>query len=203
MELQPRFLAQRAEAAMRFHFTDVRSLAFQTYYVRVTNDRAGFLQRPNFFQEFKSQYALQGIDSAQLLQLEASKPRMLRCVVRDHLVPLYRQYFADAVLTHAGLQVHKNLNSFFTKFVHTFRPEEYCALDNPIKELLGLKRENFVSSFLAISAAYQVWIQRHPHALDTLRSAVPPSAHGYSAQMTDVKLLDLYFWHRANKAGAP
>jgi hypothetical protein len=127
---------------------------------------------------------------------------MLRSVNQDRLVPLYRQYFADAPLTHVGHTVHRNLNSFFTKFVHTFRPKEYCALDNPIKELLGHKRENFVNSFFAISAAYGAWIQRHPQSIISLREAVPLQARELSNKMTDVKLMDLFLWHRANKASA-
>ena len=75
----------------------------------------------------------------------------------------------------------------------------YCALDNPIKALLGLKRENFFPSFLAISAAYRTWISEHPDAMKAVRAEVPPC---YSSQMTDLKLLDLVLWQRANKATA-
>jgi hypothetical protein len=201
-EFPPATLAERARIAMRFHFTDARSLRFQEYYVRVTNDHSYFLRQENFFRTFKTQYSLQGIDGRHLALLESNKKRLLRCVARDRLVPLYRQFFADATILHKGLPVQKNLGSFFAKFVHTFNPTVYCALDNPIRELLGLKRESFFQSFLAISAAYRTWISRNPQSMAVLRAAVPTSARRYSDQMTDLKCLDLVFWQRANEATA-
>jgi hypothetical protein len=201
-ELPPATLAERAHAAMRFHFTDARSLRFQEYYVQITNNRLLFLQQADFFRTFKTRYSLQGIDEGHLARLEANKRKLLRCITCDRLVPLYRRYFADATILHKGQPVQKNLSSFFAKFVHTFNPEKYCALDNPIRELLGLKREGFFLSFLAISAAYLTWISQHPEFMAQVRAAVPASAQRYANQMTNLKLLDLVFWQRANEGDA-
>lgn len=199
-ELPEASLSERARIAMQFHFSDARSLRFQDYYVRVTNNQTYFLQQDGFFRVFKTQYSLQGIDGRHLELLESNKRKLLRCITQDRIVLLYRQYFADATILHKGLPVKKNLGSFFAKFVHTFNPVMYCALDNPIRELLGLKRESFFQSFLAISAAYRTWISKFPHSMEVVRAAVPESAQRYSNQMTDLKLLDLVFWQRANEA---
>ena len=185
---------------MRFHFTDGRSLEFQKYYVQITGNRQRFLGGTPFFRTFKTRYALQGIDARCLARLEASKHELLNCITSDQLVPMYQRYFADTEIRHGNQVVRKNLGSFFAKFVHTFNPEQYCALDNPIRELLGLKRESFFQSFLAISEAYRKWIAQHPDSMSQVRSAVPASARCYSEQMTDLKLLDLIFWHSANGA---
>ena len=196
-ELPAASAADRARVAMLFHFGNERSSKFQRYYIRVTNNRPQFLQTKDFFRTFKTEYALQGVDAGHLTLLEGSKPRLLSMITRDRLVPLYREYFADGTILHKGHPVHKNLGSFFAKFVHTFKPETYCALDNPIRELLGLKRESFFQSFLAISAAYRTWISKYPECMAQVRGAVPDDARSHTDQMTDLKLLDLIFWQRA------
>ena len=201
-ELPAADVVERTRVALLFHFANERSLKFQDYYIRVTDNRPNFLQTRGFFRTFKTQYALQGVDEGHLALLEGNKPKLLAYIARDRLVPLYRAYFADAVILHKGHPVHKNLGSFFSKFVHTFVPEMYCALDNPIRELLGLKRESFFQSFLAISAAYRGWICKYPECMAQMRGAVPHDARRYTDQMTDLKLLDLVFWQRANQPSA-
>lgn len=44
--------------------------------------------------------------------------------------------------------VKKRLGSFFVKSVHTFQPNKYCALDNPIKKYFGLENESFFVAFI-------------------------------------------------------
>ena len=191
-------LSDRARVAMQFQFPDSGS-SFQGYYVQVTNNRHYFLQQDDFFRKFKAQYHLQGIDRGYLDFLEDNKIELLDFITQDQIVPLYIKYFANATILHRGEAVQKNLGSFCAKFVHTFNPTKYCALDNPIRELLGFTHESFFQSFLAISAAYRTWISEHPDAMKAVRAEVPAC---YSSQMTDMKLLDLVLWQRANKATA-
>ena len=142
--------------------------------------------------------SLQGIHLGYLDLLEEKKTELIRRVKNDELVSLYWEHFGDAEILHKEQAVRKNLGSFFAKFVHTFNPEQYCALDNPIRKLLGLKNESFFQSFLVISAAYRIWISQNPVSMAQVRSAVPASAQNKADRMTDLKLLDLVFWYRAN-----
>lgn len=190
-----------AVQAIAFHFGDTGSKAFQVYYRKVTGNQTEFLRSTAFFRHFKSKYSLQGIDGGYLDRLEASKDSILRLINDDHLAELYAAYFANVELKHGAGTSRKNLGSFFAKLVHTFKPDMYCALDNPIKDALGLKNESFYIAFLVVSAAYREWARDNPGLMRRIRAELERNETGraYSPAMTDLKLLDLVFWHRANR----
>ena len=96
----------------------------------------------------------------------------------------------------------KNLGSFFAKLVHTFCPDKFCALDNPIKKHFGLGKESFFMAFIVVSQAYQEWAKDNPILMRQIRDELEknPVAKSYSAKMTNLKLLDLIFWYRANRS---
>ena len=190
-----------ANSAFDFHFTDRNSLAFQEYYCRTIANRETYLFTPNFFRVFKQKYALQGIDGNHLDRLEQEKEKILRLVDDDNLPKLYHEFFVDVSLQHAESVVRKTLASFFAKFVHTFRPDEYCALDNPIKDYLGLRRESFYIAFVVISQAYKEWASENQRLMQQIRIELENNKIGksFSNKMTDLKLLDLIFWYQANK----
>jgi hypothetical protein len=190
-----------AEKVVAFHFSDKTSLAFQDYYVATIANRQHFLNSKDFFLKFKKMYSLQGIDRAYLGSLERQKESLLDHLDRNDLVAIYLDYFAYASIRHGSKFVTKNLASFFAKFVHTFKPADFCALDNPIKNYFGLSREGFYLSFLMISSAYQSWISENVPLMTQVRHQLElhETARRYSSKMTDLKLLDLIFWLKANK----
>lgn len=190
-----------ARHAFAFHFSDRKSLAFQEYYGRVTGNREAFLKMPGFFREFKAQYSLQGIDNDCLDRFEKKKRAMLELIETDRLAELYDRHFTDVKVKHGAGTSRKNLGSFFAKLVHTFKPDMYCALDNPIKDALGLKNESFYIAFLVVSAAYREWARENPGLMRRIRAELERNETGraHSPAMTDLKLLDLVFWHLANR----
>ena len=192
-----------AKKSFAFHFRDGTSTKFQDYYIATINNRKYFLESENFFAKFKKMYSLQGIDNAYLFRLEREKKNLLDKLDKNDLVSIYLDYFAHALIKHGTKSVKKNLASFFAKFIHTFRPNEYCALDNPIKNYFGLSNESFYLSFLIISTAYKSWINENTHIIAQVREQLKLNRVGndYSNQMTDLKLLDLIFWLKANKIG--
>lgn len=200
-ELEAPHAASRAEVAMAFHFNDAGSHAFQDYYMRILENREVFLATPDFFTTFKRRYSLQAIDREYLVNLEGKKEVLLEYLDADDLNGLYFGYFANADLRHKGESVRRNLGSFFAKFVHTFKPTEYCALDNPIKNLLGLEKESFFMAFLAISSAYRSWVTTSPSTLAAIRALTSKDKEidRYVSRMSDLKVIDLIFWQRANK----
>ncbi len=187
--------------AFIFHFNDAASLDFQMYYVETISNRANFLGSERFFARFKKQYALQGIDNAYLDRLESEKLSIMSLVEQGDILKLYFDYFANAQIKHHDKSVSKNLGSFFSKFVHTFKPNDYCALDNPIKNYFGLKGESFYVAFLIVSNAYNNWVNEHSSIIDNIRTQLELDNIGksFSPSFTNLKLLDLIFWYIANK----
>lgn len=191
-----------ANAAFDFHFKDRNSRVFQAYYCEIVSNREAFLSDPKFFHKFKQKYSLQGIDSKHLARLEQEKKKILQLIDDDNLPKLYYEFFADVYLQHAENVVRRTLASFFAKFTHTFSPDKYCALDNPIKDYLGLRREGFYIAFVVISQAYKEWASENPRLMKQIRMELENNKIGksFSDKMTDLKLLDLIFWYQANKA---
>ena len=148
------------------------------------------------------QYALQGIDRAYLDRLETDKEIILHLIDNDNLADMYFRYFAGAQLQHKKGAVTRNLVSFFSKLVHTFAPEKYCALDNPIKQYLKLGNESFYIAFFVVSHAYREWASENPELIQQIRRQLEQHKTGceFSAKMTNLKLLDLIFWYQANIA---
>ncbi len=191
---------REARDAFSYHFQDTRSFAFQRYYNETVANREGFLSTPDFFRRFKQQYALQGIDGAYLDRLESEKETILYLIDNDELAKIYFKYFAEAPLQHGDKIVKKNLGSFFSKLIHTFLPNKYCALDNPIKKYFGLGIESFFIAFIIVSKSYCEWTKENIVLMQKIRMEINSNNTGklYSAKMTDLKLLDLIFWYQAN-----
>lgn len=178
-----------------------RPNGFHNYYFQILNNEERFLENNGFFREFKSQYSLQGIDNKCLENLESKKIEMLSLIKQDRLFELYSHHFASVQIRHKDHFVNKNLGSFFAKFVHTFRPADYCALDNPIKNYFGLKNESFFIAFLAFSKAYKIWSERESSTISIIRrefKGVDKQICFRHDKMSDLKILDLIFWTKAN-----
>lgn len=184
------------------HLDDKASKSFQDYYFTILDNEELYFSSTNFFSQFKKQYALQGIDNDSLNKFEKEKEDILRKIREDDLATLYfEKFYKVAVKDGAGFK-KKNLGSFFTKLVHTFRPDEYCALDNPIKNYFGLSQESFFISFLIISSEYKKWAtdnnELHNIIKEKLQQADNQGIMKFD-KLTDLKLLDLIFWSKANR----
>lgn len=184
-----------------FHFSDYRSSAFQRFYFNTINNEAFFLSTPNFFSQFKYQYALQGIDKSFLLKLEDNKSRILQLIRDDDLATLYFEYFFKTKLKHGDKFIEKDLGSFFAKLVHTFNPARYCALDNPVKNYFGLVKESFFVAFHIISKAYYTWGKNNKEIFEqikTMLGQIDKENLIEQEKLTGLKLLDLIYWTKAN-----
>jgi phage anti-repressor protein len=187
-------------AACSFHFNDIGSLEFQIYYRSTVGDRLKFLETADFFRTFKQKYSLQGIDGSYLDRLEREKEIILHLIERNELTKLYFNYFAEAEIIHGNRIVRKNLGSFFAKLAHTFNPDKYCALDNPIKDLFGLGKESFYIAFIIVSSAYREWAYENADIMNVIKNEFSQDniAEPFKMEMTNLKLLDLIYWHQAN-----
>ena len=190
-----------AISRLHFHISDTRSIRFQKYYFQISCDKDRFLADSYFFKRFKQQYSLQGIDNDYLNFLDDEKPAILKLIYERELSRLYLKYFAKAKIKHGAFTKEKDLASFFTKLVHTFLPDEYCALDNPIKNYFGLKNESFFTAFIIMSNAYQSWLMNNNQMIYEIRNKLISIDNNnilVAEKLTDMKILDLIFWVEAN-----
>jgi hypothetical protein len=175
---------------------------FQEYYFTILENKKYLLKEPNFFREFKVKYSIQVIDKEYLDDLENHKSEIYNRIINNQLSELYFERFYKAKIKTKNGYTLKNLGSFFSKLVHTYSPNEYCALDNPIKNYFGLKYESFYTSFIVISSAYKNWVLENEDLIKTLRYKFEQKdINGYFEhdKISDMKLLDLIFWSKANK----
>lgn len=189
------------ETSLRFHLTNKSSISFQNYYFSTLTNEDYFLSSPTFFREFKKMYSLQGIDNGYLDRLESDKSNILLQLQTNKLSNLYLAYFAKANIKHGEKTINKNLGSFFAKLVHTFKPVDYCALDNPIKNYFGLQQESFFVAFSIISSAYKLWTTSNKNLVVDMKQQFKNIDWNNLIQhdkITDLKLLDLIYWSKAN-----
>ncbi len=114
---------------------------------------------------------------------------------------MYFSKFRNAQLKRKDKSISSEQGSFFSKLVHTFNPNNYCALDNPVKDFFGLKKENFFQSFLATSHAYKNWSVANQPILLKIRKEFKYIDVGQTIphhKITDLKLLDMIFWSKAD-----
>ncbi len=183
------------------HVYDYNPNGFHNYYFQILNNEENFFATDDFFRQFKSQYSLQGIDNEFLNRLEDKKLKMLNLIKQDKLSELYFNHFAKAKIRYKDRFVIKSLGSFFAKFVHTFRPTDYCALDNPIKNYFGLKSESFFIAFLTVSKSYKMWAKKKGFIINDIRrefKELDKDNFFQHEKMSDLKILDLIFWSKAN-----
>ncbi|OJV36610.1 MAG: hypothetical protein BGO33_10775 [Bacteroidia bacterium 43-41] len=184
------------------HIDDKASAAFQEFYFLTLDNEPLYYSSRDFFRQFKKRYSLQGIDNNYLDKLERLKKEILENIRADKLAQLYFDSFNKAVIKHGNDYKEKDLGSFFAKLVHTFRPDEYCALDNPIKNYFGLKKESFFISFFIISVEYKHWATTNRKLIESIRDKFKQADKNGVLQhdkLTDLKLLDLIFWSKANR----
>ena len=187
---------------VKSHVEDKNASSFHKYYLKTLKDEKYYFKVNNFFREFKREYSLQGIDNDFLDKLEGCKDNILNDIRDDRLADLYFKNFKRAEIRHGSKTINKELGSFFSKLVHTFRPNEYCALDNPIKKYFGLKNESFFVSFLIISAEYKHWANDNNSIVQEIKNRFKQADSKNIIEherLTDLKLLDLIFWSKANR----
>lgn len=187
---------------VKSHLDDKVSSSFQDYYFLTLDNEKLYYSTNDFFRQFKKRYSLQGIDNNYLNKLEGLKKEILENIRADKLAQLYFDTFNKALIKHGKDFKEKDLGSFFAKLVHTFRPDEYCALDNPIKNYFGLKKESFFISFFIISVEYKHWASDNKKLIKVIREKFKQADKKGILQhdkLTDLKLLDLIFWSKANR----
>jgi len=178
-----------------------KSAEFQKYYFLVTDNYDNFLKDPEFFKHFKYQYSLQGVDNNLLKKLESKKQVILDYFETNNSFQVYNEFFSKVDSKHGTKTLKKDFGSFFAKLAHTLKPDTFCALDNPIKEYFGFEKESFILAFYIISHSYKNFCSTNQTTIARLKQSfetIDKENIMDHKKITDLKLLDLIFWYRAN-----
>ncbi len=183
----------------------INNLKFHNYYLEIRENKDKY-EEERFFNNFKKEYSLQGIDDKYLESLTKSKEIIINLIDSNNINELFFTFFANARIKHGkettgeDKEITKELGSFFAKLIHTFKPQEYCALDNPIKNYFKLQRESFLIAFFCINNAYKKWCSNSEN-VSKLRSRIreiDTESILNLDSLSDLKLLDMVYWHKAN-----
>ena len=167
----------------------------------MTNNRDNFLNDSDFFKHFKYQYSLQGVDNNLLQKLNSNKEKILDYFDTDRSFQVFDEFFYKVETKHGSTFISKDFGSFFAKLAHTIKPDTYCALDNPVKNYFNLEKESFIVAFYIISQSYKDFSRDNKATLSALKQSykrIDQNNVMTHDSLTDLKLLDLIFWYRAN-----
>jgi hypothetical protein len=183
---------------IRYYIAYPSEVAFQKWYFETVSNPKRFLEKRQFFSEFKSKYTLQGIDGEYLDRLWQARARILELIKKDDLDMLFHDYFFQA---RTLPNWYTTQNVFFTKLVHTFRPADYCVLDSKVSGYFDLEKEDFLVAFYAVSKAYREWANENRTLIERLRQVLKRIDKDgiFKDSMTDLKLLDLVFLREGRK----
>jgi len=158
-------------------------ISFQNYYFETLNNDKAY--NKDFLRNFKKMYSLQGL-------------------LHIHIDELYNEPIIDLIrnekLTelYSKMTKYKHYGSFFTKLVHTFNPENYCPIDNPIRDYFKLGHESFFITLIVISRAYKGWANNNRDFMNELRDAITDifkknEIDLKNNRISDMKILNLVF----------
>lgn len=195
-------LDEIADNIFRDQFLNERGLIRgHTYYLEITRQKTKIIRQHNFMHTFKKRYGLQYIDRACLDNFEANKKYILNNIVKRPF-KIYNDFFASVRVIQNGQETRKKLTSFFTKLAHTISPDQFSALDNPIRAYFGIKNESFFVSYALLNETYTVWIRKNKRLMKQLRSKIESHDVNDTLKLDtleDLKLLDMIFWFKANR----
>lgn len=180
------------------YFGEEADQGFYAYYFKILENETGFISN-DFFKQFKQLYSLQGIDNNYLDGLEIRKTEILKQIKLGNLFELYAGTFREAVVKSGEKDQTKELGSFFAKLVHTFRPNEYCAFDNLVKNYLGLNKESFFISYMITCHEYKRWASENQELMVKIRKKFKEAdadAFMNHEKLSEMKILDLIFWSK-------
>lgn len=170
---------------------------FQEYYFKTLITPADLS-----FEKLRQIYSLQGVDKESLKKLENNKEKIIKLIESGNLSDLYFNHFANVEIKRKNTSKEKNLGSFFTKIVHTFKPDDYTPLDIPLRKYFKLEGESYFVAFIVVSNAFARWASENENKerMANLRSLLIESIKDNLKELnsephiTDMKIQNLIFW---------
>lgn len=199
---------ETANALFKKHFTE-----------RIVNEKNNRSQFNNFqvyyfetlgeidkidFKDFKQRYSLQGVNSGYLEWLNNHKKEIGKFIETDNLSELYFKYFVSAKIKTKSGTKKKTLGSFFTKLVHTLKPEDYTPVDIPMKNYFGFEKDSYYIAMIVISKAFKDWCNKNRTLVEDFKEQMCKYVNkNYKIAIgkelvTDMKVMNTIYWSIAN-----
>lgn len=185
---------------LKEHTDNKRSERFQKYYIDITGS-SKFLDTPKAVGTFKAHYSLSGADEDFFAHLSTNKNVIIKFVDAYEFNALYDQFFHKVEMkngidkkTGKLKRVKKNQGSFFSKLIHTLKPNEYCVVDNYVRQLFKLENESYLLSMLVITEVYKKFSRQNSSVMNELEVVFKGWDVFEENKLTDLKLLDLVMW---------
>lgn len=186
-----------------------KNLNVQIFYFKTLQNKEE-IAKENFFKNFWSHYSLRIVYTEAREYFEKNKNKLKKHINKpDGIVQLYFDHFHKVKLNTKDGEKNIDFGSFFTKLNHTFNPDDYCLLDNPIKKYFRLNNESFFISMLVVNKAFSKWANNNKGKIESIREELKNVIDNNSQfkkeginiaqiKITDFKILDIIYWSKAN-----
>lgn len=161
---------------------DNRVISFIRYYNRTVLDKERF-----DFGEFKHQWAIQGMNKEVIDYFNSNYDNFKKEIIGEkNLNKFFIRYCC---------RVRKEA-SFCSKLFHTFLPDEFPPLDNPIKKLFHLQNEDFIKSVFIMKNGYRTFSKNQTEIIKSIRTLLLKPQYKYlrGNELSDFRILDMYYW---------
>lgn len=173
------------------HFDDLLKFKNNPNFIKFYNRTVLNKEKINFG-EFKKQWAIQGMtrevykwfdDNYCKLKQEIEKEKDIKKFFKAHCCTVRKEA------------------SFCSKLFHTILPMEFPPVDNPVKKLFRLRKEEFIDSVLIIQRGYLLFIKENKDWIYSIRELL--STPSFSVlrikELSDIRIIDMYYWYQGQK----
>jgi hypothetical protein len=182
---------QRFKTDVACRVAKTNSVKFFRWYFETTSNPKRLAEGKEM-REFKTKWGLGRFVKDEVCdRIQENFADIVRLVNRDNLTTLYFEYFEQVGTPPT------NQGCFFTKLVHTLKPQDYCPVDTIISGHFALVNESYFVRLCALSRAYKEWASENRNLIADLKNELGrDDKHQIWEQLEDLKLLDTIFLER-------
>ena len=166
---------------------DNRTVSFTNYYNKTVLDKESIN-----FGEFKRQWAIQGMKRHIYKDFDDHFEKRKQEIIKEKDIKnFFNKYF----------RVERNEAAFCCKLFHTFLPNEFPPLDNPIRKHFKLQRIDFIESLFIVKKAYKLFISDNQDEIQMIRDNLYKTKFKIFriSELSDLRLLDMYYWLKISR----
>jgi hypothetical protein len=167
---------------------DNRTLSFLKFYNKTVLDG----ERINFG-EFKRQWAIQGMSAEVYRYFDENYEKLREEILNKKDI---RSFFIE----HCTKK--RKEAAFCSKLFHTFLPEEFPPIDNPIKSEFSLIGEDPIESILVIKKGYDLFVRKNPDKMKLIRQVLSKPKFSFLRiqELSDIRILDMFYWFKLSRS---
>lgn len=188
--IEDEFRGMNEESLERFFDdfkNDKRVISFIKYYNKSVLDK----NKINFG-EFKHRWAIQGMTKDVIEFFEKNQDKLKEEIItKKDIKSFFRKYCTQK----------RREWVFCSKLFHTFLPDMFPPVDNPIMNNFNLKKENLIDRILIVKRAYELFIKNNVDFIKMIRRVLSKNKFSYLRvnELSDIRLLDMYYWVKKSR----